>query len=59
MNNFQSKYFLSVADCFERIALEAMLPFEKTFRTEDTNSLKMCKERCLQAGEKCQAISFG
>ncbi|XP_030380736.1 uncharacterized protein LOC115628667 [Scaptodrosophila lebanonensis] len=46
-------------DCFERIALEAMLPFEKTFRTEDTNSLKMCKEKCLQAGEKCQAISFG
>ncbi|XP_037942015.1 extensin-like [Teleopsis dalmanni] len=46
-------------DCFERIALEAMLPFEKTFRTEDTNSLKMCKDKCLQAGEKCQAISFG
>ncbi|XP_068143967.1 uncharacterized protein [Drosophila tropicalis] len=36
-----------------------MLPFEKTFRTEDTNSLKMCKEKCLQAGEKCQSISFG
>ncbi|XP_033252132.1 leucine-rich repeat extensin-like protein 3 [Drosophila miranda] len=36
--------------------MEAMLPFEKTFRTEDTNSLKMCKEKCLQAGE---AISFG
>ncbi|XP_067632029.1 uncharacterized protein [Eurosta solidaginis] len=46
-------------DCFERIALEAMLPFEKTFRTEDTNSLKMCKEKCIQAGEKCQSISFG
>jgi len=36
-----------------------LVPFEKTFRTEDTNSLKMCKEKCLQAGEKCQAISFG
>ncbi|XP_060655829.1 uncharacterized protein LOC132791066 isoform X1 [Drosophila nasuta] len=46
-------------DCFERVALEAMLPFEKTFRTDDTNSLKTCKEKCLQAGEKCQAISFG
>ncbi|XP_036332571.1 uncharacterized protein LOC118743917 [Rhagoletis pomonella] len=46
-------------DCFERIALEAMLPFEKTFRTEDTNSLKMCKEKCTQAGDKCQSISFG
>lgn len=36
-----------------------MLPFEKTFRTEDTNSLKMCKDKCIQAGEKCQSISFG
>lgn len=52
-------WHLASTDCFERIALEAMLPFEKTFRTEDTNSLKMCKEKCLQAGEKCQAISFG
>ncbi|XP_073813437.1 uncharacterized protein isoform X2 [Musca autumnalis] len=46
-------------DCFERIALEAMMPFEKTFRTEDTNSLRSCKEKCLQEGDKCQSISFG
>ncbi|XP_055917150.1 uncharacterized protein LOC129949610 isoform X2 [Eupeodes corollae] len=46
-------------DCFERIALEAMLPFEKTFRTEDTNSLMACKEMCIRAGDNCQAISFG
>uniref|UniRef100_A0A1I8QFB9 Apple domain-containing protein n=1 Tax=Stomoxys calcitrans TaxID=35570 RepID=A0A1I8QFB9_STOCA len=46
-------------DCFERIALEAMMPFEKTFRTEDTNSLRSCKEKCLAEGDKCQSISFG
>ncbi|XP_046810899.1 uncharacterized protein LOC111681958 isoform X2 [Lucilia cuprina] len=46
-------------DCFERVALEAMIPFEKTFKTEDTNSLRMCKDRCLQEGDKCQSISFG
>ncbi|KAL5287018.1 hypothetical protein ACFFRR_008145 [Megaselia abdita] len=46
-------------DCFDRIALEAMLPFEKAFRTEDTNSLKVCKDKCIQAGEKCNIIAFG
>ncbi|XP_061399331.1 uncharacterized protein LOC133335046 [Musca vetustissima] len=52
-------FLIFIADCFERIALEAMMPFEKTFRTEDTNSLRSCKEKCLQEGDKCQSISFG
>ncbi|XP_038108498.1 uncharacterized protein LOC6048997 [Culex quinquefasciatus] len=45
-------------DCFERIALGAMLPFEKTFRNSDTNSLKICETLCLNDKE-CQTFSFG
>ncbi|XP_012162267.1 uncharacterized protein LOC105665484 [Ceratitis capitata] len=36
-----------------------MLPFQKSFNTEDTNSLKNCKDKCIQAGDKCQSLSFG
>ncbi|XP_061512208.1 uncharacterized protein LOC1279963 [Anopheles gambiae] len=45
-------------DCFERIALGAMLPFEKTFRNSDTNSLKICETLCLNDKE-CQTFAFG
>lgn len=56
---FNLDFQFHVLDCFDRIALEAMLPFEKAFRTEDTNSLKVCKDKCIQAGEKCNLIAFG
>lgn len=52
-------FALVFSDCFERVALEAMLPFEKTFLTVDINSLRICKEKCIQEGDKCQTISFG
>uniref|UniRef100_A0A182JNP2 Apple domain-containing protein n=1 Tax=Anopheles christyi TaxID=43041 RepID=A0A182JNP2_9DIPT len=45
-------------DCFERIALGAMLPFEKAFRNSDTNSLKICETLCLNDKE-CQTFAFG
>ena len=48
----------SIPDCFERIALGAMLPFEKTFRNSDTNSLKICESLCLNDKE-CQTFAFG
>lgn len=35
-----------------------MLPFEKTFRNSDTNSLKICETLCLNDKE-CQTFSFG
>lgn len=58
-NSFRFYSTLVLSDCFERIALEAMLPFEKTFLTIDINSLRICKEKCIQEGDKCQTISFG
>jgi hypothetical protein len=46
------------SDCFERIALGAMLPFEKTFRNSDTNSLRICENICMM-DKKCNTFSFG
>ncbi|KAL7029998.1 hypothetical protein ACKWTF_006468 [Chironomus riparius] len=44
--------------CFERIAIGAMLPFEKTFRRSDTNQLDVCTSLCLQDAE-CTTFAFG
>lgn len=46
-------------DCFVRIALGAMMPFENTFRNVDTNLLKNCEELCSTEGPKCQTFAFG
>lgn len=46
------------ADCFERIALGAMLPFDKTFRKTDTNVLDKCLNLCLNDVE-CVTFAFG
>lgn len=52
-------YYFLFLDCFERIALGAMLPFEKTFRTTDTNSLRVCEDLCSIEGPKCQTYALG
>ncbi|XP_070506825.1 uncharacterized protein [Chironomus tepperi] len=44
--------------CFERIAIGAMLPFDKTFRRSDTNQLDVCTSLCLQDAE-CTTFAFG
>lgn len=49
---------LSSAACFERIAIGAMLPFEKTFRRSDTNQLDVCTNLCLTDAE-CMTFAFG
>ncbi|XP_055680028.1 uncharacterized protein LOC129788061 isoform X2 [Lutzomyia longipalpis] len=46
-------------DCFERIALGAMMPFDSTFRNTDTNLLRTCEELCAREGTKCQTFAFG
>ncbi|GAB0088372.1 uncharacterized protein DMENIID0001_027770 [Sergentomyia squamirostris] len=46
-------------DCFERIALGAMMPFDSTFRNTDTNLLRTCEELCAREGSKCQTFAFG
>jgi hypothetical protein len=50
--------FRLLADCFERIALGAMLPFDKTFRKTDTNVLDKCLNLCLNDAE-CVTFAFG
>lgn len=51
-------YLLYFTDCFERIALGAMLPFDKTFRKTDTNVLDKCLNLCLNDAE-CVTFAFG
>ncbi|XP_037050767.1 uncharacterized protein LOC119084803 [Bradysia coprophila] len=46
-------------DCFERIVLEAMIPFDRTFRTTDTNKKQICEKLCIAEGDKCQTYSLG
>ena len=46
-------------DCFERLALEAMIPFDRVFRTIDTNSVRECERLCAAEGDKCQSFSLG
>lgn len=58
IDNFVLIFLLIISDCFERIALGAMLPFEKTFRNSDTNSLKVCENLCLNDKE-CLTFAFG
>lgn len=47
-----------LTDCFERIALGAMLPFDKTFRKSETNVLDKCLNLCLNDAE-CVTFAFG
>lgn len=56
MKNRLSLYTL---DCFERIVIQAMIPFERTFRTTDTNQLQICERLCIAEGDKCQTYSLG
>lgn len=46
-------------DCFERLVLEAMIPFDRTLRTIDTNSIRECESQCKSEGERCQAFALG
>lgn len=59
MKNKQTVYLFTHVDCFERIVLEAMIPFERTFRTTDTNKLQICEKLCIAEGDKCQTYSLG
>lgn len=47
------------ADCFVRIYAEAMIPPERTFRTSDTSSVRLCQELCEAEGNRCQTFSLG
>jgi hypothetical protein len=52
------RFVFTTSDCFERIALGAMLPFDKTFRKTDTNVLDKCLNLCLNDLE-CVTFAFG
>lgn len=53
--------FLSffVADCFQRVVIEAMLPDDQVYRTVETNSVRQCQDYCSAEGDRCQAFSIG
>lgn len=51
--------YIPFADCFERLVLEATIPFERTFRTTDTNSVRVCENLCIAEGDKCQSFALG
>lgn len=36
-----------------------MIPPERTFRTSDTNSVRVCQELCANEGDRCQSFSLG
>lgn len=36
-----------------------MIPFERSFRTQETNSVRICENLCLSEGERCQSFSLG
>lgn len=36
-----------------------MIPPERTFRTTDTNSVRICRELCFNEGIRCQMFSHG
>lgn len=36
-----------------------MIPPERTFRTSDTNSVRVCQDLCAAEGERCQSFSLG
>lgn len=36
-----------------------MIPFDRTFRTTDTNSIRECENLCKAEGDECQTFSLG
>lgn len=59
VNRKNKNRFSSHIDCFERVAIEAMIPFERTFRSTDTNQITICEKLCIGEGDKCQTYSIG
>lgn len=36
-----------------------MIPPNRVFRTSETNSLRTCKEQCIEEGKRCQSFALG
>lgn len=36
-----------------------MIPPNRTFRTSETNSVRVCKELCISEGARCQSFALG
>lgn len=36
-----------------------MIPPNRVFRTSETNSLRVCREQCIEEGKRCQSFALG